>query len=240
MSKHGYFLNKLSKSFVIDGEPFTVLNNVNLHLPGDKITVILGKSGCGKTTLLRILSGLEKASSGEITYKQNGNEVIPKVGNVFQESRLMPWLTVEDNICLHMDNHKTNTHHVNKYLEIMGLEQFNKAYPSQLSGGMAQRVAIARALAYEPNLLLMDEPFSSLDYFTRLGLQQELIRIYKKTKKGIVFVTHNIDEALMLGQNILIMRNEEEINKYPIPYGYPRDLGSSFFIQAKKQLLALF
>lgn len=240
MNSNGYSLKNLSKYFIIDGETVDVLKGVNLKLPGDKITVVLGKSGCGKTTLLRILGGLEEASSGEVTYNDHGEQVIPKVGNVFQESRLMPWLTVEDNICIHMNNPKIGRAYIKKHLNMMGLEDFDKAYPSQLSGGMAQRVAIARALAYEPNLLLMDEPFSSLDYFTRLGLQKELISIYEKTQKGIIFVTHNIDEALMLGQNILIMRKGEAINEYPIPYGYPRDLGSPFFNQAKKDLLALF
>jgi sulfonate transport system ATP-binding protein len=127
---------------------------------------------------------------------------------VFQESRLLPWMRVADNITIHRKNDPESSAIQEKYLSMMGLTEFASAYPSQLSGGMAQKIAIARALAYEPDILLMDEPFSALDYFTRLQMQEEILKIYRTLGIGIVFVTHNVEEALNLATDLLILKNQ--------------------------------
>lgn len=227
-----YMVENLQKIFYVDGKEKKVFENLNLNIENDKVTIILGKSGCGKTTLLRIIAGLEKTTDGKVEFcNKNGDYIQPRIGMVFQESRLMPWLTVKDNIEIH--KYKDSTE---RYLKMVGLEEFRNAYPSQLSGGMAQRVSIARALSYEPDTLLMDEPFSALDYFTREQLQQELIKIYEKTRMGIIFVTHNIDEALMLGHRIIVI-NDGKISSYGIDKSYPRDIGDMELISLKKQIL---
>ena len=227
-----YMVEGLQKIFCVDGKEKKVFENLNLNIENDKVTIILGKSGCGKTTLLRIIAGLEKTTDGKVEfYNKNGEYIQPRIGMVFQESRLMPWLTVKENIEIH--KYKDDTE---RYLKMVGLEEFRNAYPSQLSGGMAQRVSIARALSYEPDTLLMDEPFSALDYFTREQLQQELIKIYEKTRTGIIFVTHNIDEALMLGHRIIVINNGK-ISSYKIDKSYPRDIGDMELIGLKKQIL---
>ena len=161
-----YRVKNLTKIY----EKKEVFKNLDLEIKNDEITVILGKSGCGKTTLMRILSKLDEDIQGEVKfYDENNLEAQGKYGVVFQESRLLPWLTVEENITIH--GRKEN---VDKYLEMIGLGEYRKSYPQELSGGMAQRVALARALSYEPDTLFMDEPFSALDYFTRRQLQKEL------------------------------------------------------------------
>ena len=227
-----YKISNLKKIFEINGKEKKVFENINMDIDNNKITIILGKSGCGKTTLLRMIAELEEITSGKIEfYDKNRAIVKPKIGMVFQESRLMPWLTVKENIEIHGNKIDTD-----KYLKMISLEEFKDAYPSQLSGGMAQRVAIARALSYRPDTLLMDEPFSALDYFTRDQLQREIINVYQKTKTGIIFVTHNIDEALTLGHRIIVI-NEEKIYNYNIEKEFPRDIGDLELINLKKEIL---
>lgn len=232
--KSGFNLNNISKFFEIDSKIVSVFKNLSLNISSDEITVILGKSGCGKTTLLKILSSLDKISSGEIKYHIENITKIPKCSLIFQESRLMPWLTVEENISF---SRKTSVKDISHYLHMMKLEKFKDLYPHQLSGGMAHRVAIARALFFDPEILLMDEPFSSLDYFTREQLQNEIIKIYLKYKKGIVFVTHNIDEALLLGNKVVVFDSHKNINEFYIDESYPRDLLSNNLINLKKNIL---
>ena len=227
-----YRLLNLKKIFEITGNKKIIFENMNLEIDNNKITIVLGKSGCGKTTLLRMIAGLEEITYGNIDfYNQGGEKVKAKIGMVCQESRLMPWLTVKENIEIH--GNKTDT---DKYLKMISLEEFKDAYPSQLSGGMAQRVAIARALSYQPDTLLMDEPFSALDYFTREQLQREIINVYEKTETGIVFVTHNIDEALMLAHKIIVI-NEGKIYSYDIAKEFPRDVADMELINLKKEIL---
>lgn len=227
-----YNISDLKKIFEISGNKKIIFENMNLEIDNKKITIILGKSGCGKTTLLRMIAGLEDVTDGRIDfYNKNEERVKAKIGMVFQESRLMPWLTVKENIEIHGNKIDTD-----KYLEMISLEEFKDAYPSQLSGGMAQRVAIARALSYQPDTLLMDEPFSALDYFTREQLQREIIKVYKKTGTGIIFVTHNIDEALMLGHRIVVI-SEGKLYNYDIAKNFPRDIGDMQLINLKKEIL---
>lgn len=145
----------------------------------------------------------------------------------------MPWLTVSENITFH--GNKKAEINVNKYLDIMKLKKFKNAYPSELSGGMANRVSIARALSYDPDILLMDETFAALDYFTRRKMQREVIDIYKSTKKGVIFVTHNIEEALTIANKIIVFN--KNIKEFFVSYDYNRDLSSDHYINLKKDIL---
>lgn len=235
MVKTGFVIKNLYKSFSIENEKHVVFSDISLEIPGDKITVILGESGCGKTTLLRILSNLDTADSGQVVYIDQGQKIIPKVGVVFQESRLMPWLTVSENISFH--SKKLDKNILDKYLSMMKLEKFKNSYPNELSGGMANRVSIARALSYNPDILLMDEPFAALDYFTRRKMQKEVVDIHQKTKKGVIFVTHNIDEALTIADNILVIKKDKTIKEFFIENDYNRDLGVSYYIDLKRIIL---
>ena len=205
MIKTGFIIKNLCKKFKIEDDEHIVFSDISLEIPGDKITVILGESGCGKTTLLRILSNLDTSDKGEVSYIDN--------------------------------KHKMDEKDLNKYLSMMKLEKFKNSYPSELSGGMANRVSIARALSYNPDILLMDEPFAALDYFTRRKMQKEVINIHEKTKKGVVFVTHNIDEALAIADKILVIKKDKSIKEFIIKDDYSRDLGNSYYIDLKKIIL---
>ena len=206
---------------------------MNAFLPQNSINVILGKSGCGKTTFLRILANLEQYDQGEVLI--NSDE---KISFVFQEPRLMPWLSVAQNITFGLEKQNINVEEIDELMNLIGLKKFEKAYPHQLSGGMQQRVALARALAYDPSIILMDEPFAALDYFTREAMQKELIRIYQLKKKSIIFVTHSIEEAIAIGQNIFVF-NEGRIHaQFNLEqYEYPRDVLSPSLIEIKKEIL---
>lgn len=225
-------LDNITKKYLVNNQVISVLNGISYTFEDKTITVILGKSGCGKTTLLRLIANLEMPTEGNI-HIQGTNS---KIGTVFQESRLMPWLNVEDNIMFSLDHKDTSL--IQKYLDIMGLNSFRKAYPNQISGGMAQRTSIARTLAYNPEVMLMDEPFAALDYFTRKKLQHELLSIYEIYKKTIVFITHNVEEALLLGHKILIL-NEGKISKeYDLTqYTYPRDMVSKSLLNLKEDII---
>jgi sulfonate transport system ATP-binding protein len=180
----------LTKTYTISGNLITALNAVDLTFSENSFTCIVGKSGCGKTTLLRLLSGLESATSGTINYGKAA-----KIGFVFQEPRLMPWLTVNANIAFAAKNDPSLPAAPDEeLLELLGLKAFQHSYPSQLSGGMAQRTALGRTLFQNPDLILMDEPFSALDYFTRRSLQQMLLALFQQQKKSVIFVTHDVEE----------------------------------------------
>ncbi len=229
----GVKINNLCKSYRVENKQMDVLKGLSLVLEEQAFTVILGKSGCGKTTLLRILGGFESMDCGEITRPMN-----QITGMVFQESRLMPWLTAWNNITFGLRKKQISTPAIHELITLMGLCGFEKAYPAQLSGGMQQRVAIARVLAYNPGLILMDEPFAALDHFTREHLQKELIKIYSLRKKSIVFVTHSIDEALLLGQKIIILDDGRVKAQYDLSsHAYPRDVLSDELIALKKDIL---
>ena len=198
----GIELKNIHKTYQVEDRKLHVLKGIDLKLPERSITVILGRSGCGKTTLLRLVGGLEKPDLGEIEFN-----VEHKTAFVFQEARLMPWLNVCDNMAFGLKKQDVNREKLEAIIDMVGLCGFEKAYPNQLSGGMQQRVAIARALAYEPSFIMMDEPFAALDYFTREQMQKELLRLQKSQGSSILFVTHSIDEALLLGDKIVVVED---------------------------------
>lgn len=194
------------------GQPVTALENVNLEIREGEFISLLGPSGCGKTTLLRIIADLLKPSMGNVTVRGQSPRDIrlqKKYGIVFQNPVLYDWRTIRRNVCMPMEllgmKKPERTARVTQMLDLVGLSEFGKHYPYELSGGMQQRVGIARALAINPEILLMDEPFSALDEFTREKLHEDLLNIWTKTNKTIVFVTHNISEAVFLSDRVVVL-----------------------------------
>ena len=229
-----------------DGSTLTVLDHVSFDVKDKEFVCILGSSGCGKTTLLRLIAGLDTARSGSIILE--GEEITgtsPKVGFVFQEYSLFPWRTVIDNIAFGLEMRgvsKEDRYTVaERYLNLINLTQFRDSYPSELSGGMRQRVAVARALTLDPVLLLMDEPFGALDAQTRNMLQKELLQIWVKTKKMIVFITHSVDEAVYLADRIIVMtpRPGRICRNFEVQLPRPRDRTSVEFAQVRREVLDL-
>lgn len=229
------FIKNLYKSFKLQDKKVNVFSDFNLELSTEGITVILGKSGCGKTTLLRLICGLDKDYTGEIS---KINDL--KVGIVFQEPRLMPWLSLYENMTFGVNKADLNKEKIDELIKLLGLETFEKAYPYQLSGGMQQRVAIGRNIGYNPDVILMDEPFAALDYFTRSLMQGEILKVNQVTKKGIIFVTHNVDEALCIANEIIILDLGKIKKKYILNNSYPRDLLSNEMLMLKKEILYNF
>ncbi len=228
----GIELINVQKAYEVNGRELSVLKGINLQLSENTITVILGRSGCGKTTLLRLVGGLEEPNAGEIRFHTEH-----KTAFVFQESRLMPWLNVWDNITFGVKKRECNNAFIQDIVRTVGLEGFEKAYPNQLSGGMRQRVAIARALVYEPSFIMMDEPFAALDYFTRSQMQRELKSLQTGRGVSILFVTHSIDEALLLGDKIVMLENGQIKSELIIEDdGRGRNLLEPEFIERKKKI----
>lgn len=227
----GISLLDIHKKYQLESNTINVLSGIDLNIPENKITVILGKSGCGKTTLLRLVGGLESFDKGNIL-----NSNLKKSTFVFQEPRLMPWLNVRKNIAFGIKD--LNSKIIDELITIVGLNGFENAYPSQLSGGMQQRTAIARALAYEPSFVMMDEPFAALDHFTREQMQKELIKIKNKTNCGMLFVTHSIDEALLIAHKIVIIDYGKVSFTYDLKEdNKDRNLLDENFIELKKEIL---
>ncbi len=217
------------------------LSGLDLDVHDGELCVIVGPSGCGKSTLLRILAGLEVADAGEIDVRRRqepakaaggptrtGHTGRPLTAMVFQEPSALPWMTVRANVAygLRMQGRSAAECDpiVDGYIEKVGLTRFARAYPHQLSGGMKQRVSVARAFAADPEILLMDEPFGALDEQTRVALQDELLRLFEESGKTIVFVTHSIDEALTLGDRVLVMTPAPGriLRELPVPFPRPR------------------
>lgn len=207
-------------------EKMKALNNINLTVNKGDFISLIGPSGCGKSTLLRIISGLETFDNGKLKFSSEDDSN----AFVFQDSVLFPWKTVYENIIFPLEikkgkNQKT-TAHINNLIEMVGLEGFHNSLPKELSGGMKQRTSIARSLSYDPTLLLMDEPFGALDAMTRDGLNVELLRIWKNSGKTIIFVTHDIEEAIFLSNKVAIMSSNPGTIKevLPIELSTDRDL----------------
>jgi sulfonate transport system ATP-binding protein len=238
-------IRKLSKSFVVDNTPLQILNNINITFPSGTFISLVGSSGCGKTTLLRIMLGLERDYEGEAL--MDGEPIVGPGSNrgiVFQDHRLLPWLTVGENIAFGLDKLKRKEKKllVDEHLKLVGLSGFESAYPSQLSGGMAQRVAIARALASKPEILLLDEPLGALDALTRMHMQIELERLWHLENITMIMVTHDIDEAIYLSDKVVIMSARPGVIKkiIDVPLARPRDRASSDFMQIKAEILKEF
>ncbi|MGN5238684.1 ABC transporter ATP-binding protein [Rhodococcus sp. SJ-3] len=205
-------LEHVTKQFAVRGssERFTAIDDISIDLAEGEFLVLVGPSGCGKSTLLDLLGGLSEPTSGRILL--DGREISgPGLdrGIVFQQYALLPWRTARSNIEFGLEakglQKKERRDLADRYLELVGLHGFGDRYPHELSGGMKQRVAIARSLAFDPEVLLMDEPFAALDAQTRESLQDELLRIWRETGKTILFITHGIDEAVYLGQRVAVL-----------------------------------
>lgn len=215
----------LNKIFHTNSGQIMALQDISLSIGEGEFFCIVGPSGCGKTTLLRILAGLDDSSGGTINIKSTDvNRPINSM--VFQEQSIFPWMTVIDNVSYGLRMRgipkKKRYEIAQHYIEMIGLSKFTYAYPSQLSGGMKQRVSVARAFANDPEILLMDEPFGALDEQNRILLQQELLRIWEETRKTTVFITHSIDEALCLGDRIMVMSANPGVIKTIIDNTLPR------------------
>ena len=218
----------VSKAFIgRDGSATFALKRVDLTIRSGTFVSLIGPSGCGKSTLLRILGGLEQPSGGEV-YLSPGVEGQsgPRVAFVFQEYGLFPWLTVLDNVAfgLRMAGMDKRERHnrARAWLARVGLEGFERAYPEQLSGGMRQRLSLARAFVTDPDVLLMDEPMGAVDPQTRLLLQEDLIRLWEETAKTVLLVTHSIEEAILLGDRVVVMTSRPGELKLDLEVGIPR------------------
>ena len=239
-------IRDLTKRFVLGRESLTALQSIELSIDAGEFLTIVGTSGCGKSTLLRLVAGLEGSSGGGIVH--DGQAVAgPGLdrGLVFQEARLMPWLTVAQNIALALQNSAMTTADrraaVAEHVALVGLRGFENAYPHQLSGGMAQRAAIARGLVNRPGVLLLDEPFGALDALTRARLQDELLRIWADERITMVLVTHDVDEAIYLGDRVVVMSPRpgriKRIFKVALPR--PRDRAMPAFSRLRSDVLSM-
>lgn len=225
-------------------QPIHVLENVNLKIHEGEFVCIVGPSGCGKSTLLNIIGGFIHQTHGEAIVE--GKPVVgPDPGRifVFQENGVFPWLTVEDNIGFGLLN-RSEEHRrkqVQHYTDMVGLSGFEKAYPRELSGGMRQRVEIARALAAEARVLYMDEPFGALDFLTRLKMRADLVRIWQEERKTIVFVTHDIEEAVQLADRVLVMSRRPATVKEDVIVDLPRprDLDDPRYLATRDRIFKI-
>lgn len=244
--EHIIQISNLYKSFRENGDELVAVDHIDLEIPKNQFTVLIGPSGCGKTTLLNMIAGFEKPTSGEILL--NGAPITkpaPDRGYVFQDYALFPWRTVLGNITfglLHNGWKKPDAElKANELINLVNLEGFQNAYPHTLSGGMKQRVAIARALAYDPEVLLMDEPFGALDAQTRKHMQRELSNILEKKQKTVVFVTHSVIEAVFLADLVVVMTARPGKIKGMVKVNLPRPRSyvEDHYLEHRKQILDL-
>lgn len=239
-------IENAGKTFVENGIEFTALSEVNLDIEKGEFICLLGPSGCGKSTLLNAIAGFDLVNHGSVQI--SGKEVTsPSTKNVtiFQNYGLLPWRTVVKNVELGLEaqgiDKKTRREKALEYLRLVRLEDFADNFPRQLSGGMKQRVAIARALAVEPDIIFMDEPFGALDAITRMKLQDDILDICKNEKKTIIFVTHDIDEAVYLADRIVVMTpNPGKVKGViPVPLHHFRDRTSGDFLLVRDKIFDL-
>ncbi|SEI69479.1 ABC transporter ATP-binding protein [Pseudomonas sp. NFR16] len=238
-------IDNLSHGFSLEGHTLPVLERVSLNVEPGEFVALLGPSGCGKSTLLRLVAGLESADSG--TLAADGADITgpdPSRVVVFQDPTLYPWRRVWDNVALGLEAQgllKTTKGKVDEALAKVGLSQFARAYPRQLSGGMAQRVALARALVNEPRLLILDEPLGKLDSLTRIAMQQELIDLWQRQGYTALLVTHDVEEALLLANRVIVFSDRPAKIKaqLTIERPYPRHRDDPYLVDLRKQILGL-
>ena len=238
MEKSKLQASRIHMVFTRDGKSTPVLNDINLTVAEGEFVCLLGPSGCGKSTLLSTMAGFLSPTSGEVTI--DGEAVHgpdPRRIFVFQERGVFPWLTVEGNIAFGLFHLPAaeRQQRIAHYIRMVGLEGFEKAYPPVLSGGMKQRLEVARALAVNPDMLFLDEPFGALDSITRLVMRGELLRIWQAERKTIIFVTHDIDEAVQLADRVVVMSARpaiiQQIVNIDIPH--PRDISSARYLELR-------
>ncbi len=219
-------IDRLAKSFGEDEQRTIALQDFSLSVGDGEFVCIVGPSGCGKTTVLRIVAGLETPGSGSVAIAPGAASGQPQNAMVFQEHGLFPWMTVIDNVAYSLEmqgiSKRRRRERVMPFLAKIGLERFGAHYPQQLSGGMRQRVSLARAFVADPDILLMDEPFAALDAQNKLILQEELLRIWEGSSKTVLFITHGIDEAIALGDRIVVMSAQPGRIKEIVPIDFPR------------------
>lgn len=237
-------ISNLNKRFKSKDGYLEALIDINLHIKQGEFFSIIGSSGCGKSTLLRILAGLDTEYEGNLLINnQKVSGPSRDKGVIFQDHRLLPWLTVHDNIAFSLPDDMQNKEElIEENIQLVGLNGFKNAYPHQLSGGMAQRASIARALANKPQILLLDEPFGALDAITRINMQEEILKIWMKEKITMVLVTHDIDEAVYLGNRVMVMTSRPgQIKKIEeIHLGNPRIRTGEAFTTAKEEIYKEF
>lgn len=225
-----------SRRYEVAGRPVHALDGVTQRFPVGTITTIVGRSGCGKTTLLRLLAGLAESSSGAVR-----RDPAAGIGVVFQEARLMPWLDAAANVAFPLQGRLDRAEiaaRVDEALALVGLTDARSALPAQLSGGMAQRVAIARALAQRSDVLLLDEPFSALDAFTRRTLQRVLVDVWQARRPTVVLVTHDVEEAVLLGESVLELEAGRVVGRVAVDLPFPREATDPAVVELRRRILA--
>ena len=241
-------VHEVSKSFPAPDDPLArreALSNISLSIAAGELVSLIGPSGCGKSTLLRLIAGLDSADSGEVLIGSEPiNEPGAERGLVFQDPNLFPWLTVRRNIETGLVARRVlreKRNEVDEFMRLVGLEAFGGAYPHHLSGGMAQRVALARALINHPKVLLLDEPLGALDAFTRMRMQDEVLRLWENRRTTMLLVTHDIDEAIYMSDRIMIMTQRPgRIDRIITnAMARPRDRSSSDFLRLRSDILEL-
>lgn len=238
-------LDHVSKSFekIETDEVTHALNEINLTMESGEFISLVGPSGCGKSTILRLVAGLIQPTTGKLTVDgKTITEPSPERGMVFQKPTLFPWLTVWDNIAfsLRMQGRLKGTKDkVERMIKVIGLEKFRNDYPGQLSGGMAQRVALVRSLINEPDILLLDEPLGALDAFTRMNMQDEILKIWQEKEQLAIMVTHDVDEAIYMGTRVIVLDANpgRVVADIQIKEPFPRDRSSDTFVQYRNEIL---
>lgn len=240
-------LNNVTKKYAHNGTGVTAVKSVSLDIERGEFISLLGPSGCGKSTLINLIGGFETATEGGVYI--NGipvSEPSPRYVTIFQNYGLLPWRTVEKNIQLGLEMKKMGRKQmkgvVDRYVEMVGLNNFRKYHPHQLSGGMQQRVAIARTLAVDPEIIFMDEPFGSLDALTRMNMQEVLAELWELQKKTIIFITHDLEEAVYFSDRIVIMTPNPGTIKtvIPVPLSRKRDRTGADFLMIRERVFNEF
>lgn len=235
----------VKRFFRQDGEEMVALNGVDLNIEAGEFVSLIGPSGCGKSTLLRLIAGLNLPDEGQLYID---DEAITKPsyerGLVFQDPMLFPWLNIHDNVAFGLKArsiYKQNKKEVDQFIDLVGLSTFGKSYPHQLSGGMAQRASLARALVNHPKVLLLDEPLGALDAFTRMAMQDELIRIWKERGTTMIMVTHDVDEAIYLSDRVIVMtpRPAKIENCIAVKLFRPRARNNPEFLALRSKILEI-